>query len=128
MMAMQHGTMVSYGPHPLHAEIPTIVFHGDEDTMVHATHAAQFMRQAPRGTTGTAAAARYTESVARQARRHGYTRTVLLDERKRIFSEQWIVHGGGHAWSGGSAEATYTDANGPDATREMMRFFMERRR
>jgi poly(3-hydroxybutyrate) depolymerase len=56
-----------------------------------------------------------------------YDRTVQTDHTGRTILEQWVLHGAGHAWSGGSARGSFTEPRGPDASREMLRFFLQHR-
>jgi hypothetical protein len=53
----------------------------------------------------------------------GYTRTVQADGFGRPILEHWVLHGAGDAWSGSRSAGSYTEPRGPDASREMMRFF-----
>jgi poly(hydroxyalkanoate) depolymerase family esterase len=100
--------------------IPTIVFHGDRDTTVNPINADQIIAQSK-------AAADFLTTVSHDESPGGisYTRTVQTDVSGRAMLEQWVLHGAGHAWSGGSAAGSYTDPRGPDASREMLRFFLQ---
>ena len=100
--------------------IRTIVFHGDADNIVHPSNAANMVE-----------AERSIECVKRVEARHeairAHTRTIARDKTGAVVVEHWLIHGGGHAWSGGSSDGTYTDPQGPDASREMLRFFFTER-
>jgi len=102
------------------SSVPTIVFHGDRDITVHPNNGDQILEQSIR-----------TTSTQKQVHRgqvaggHAYTRTIHTGASGRGIFEHWNIHGAGHAWSGGSPAGSYTDPRGPDATREMLRFFLE---
>ena len=101
--------------------VPAIVFHGDRDATVHPRNGAQVASQCVE---------RHDASLDVVVQRgqvpggHAYTCTVHKDAAGRIVLEHWEVHGAGHAWFGGSARGSYTDPKGPDAAREMLRFFL----
>jgi poly(hydroxyalkanoate) depolymerase family esterase len=100
--------------------VPTIVFHGDRDMTVHPNNGDQIIEQSI-GTTST----QKQVHRGRVPGGHAYTRTVHTDASGRGIFEHWNIHGAGHAWSGGSPAGSYTDPRGPDATREMLRFFLD---
>lgn len=114
----------SRGPFPSEEDrriVPTIVFHGDQDSTVHPRNGDQVIAQASAISAG---------AVRRQVEQgqipggHAYTRTAFITTSGEEIFEQWVIHGAGHAWSGGSAAGSYTDPRGPDAAREMLRFFL----
>lgn len=119
LIAMKQGggseTMPVDGP-----PIPTIVFHGDRDTTVHSKNSGRIIQQSIGGTRTTVKVHRGQVPGG-----HAYTRTVYSDAGGHEILEHWEIHGAGHAWSGGSPAGSYTDPDGPDATREMLRFFLE---
>ena len=97
----------------------TIVFHGDADHIVHPSNAAKI-------TDGYATSGDSIERIkARSSASRTHTRSVTRDKTGTVVVEHWLIHGSGHAWSGGSPDGTYTDPHGPDASREMLRFFLE---
>jgi hypothetical protein len=97
-------------PASLLPAVPIIVFHGDQDTTVHH-----------RGSDYGVASAQLRSETG-EAGGRSYTRTLYRGAKASV--EHWLVHGAGHAWSGGNPDAPYADAKGPNATREMLRFFL----
>ena len=101
------------------ATVPSIVFHGDADQTVHPKNGEQVIAALLRSVASN-------EPCVEQAAASGgrsYTRTIYRATDGETLAEHWLVKGAGHAWSGGSANGSYTDATGPDATGEMLRFF-----
>ncbi|WP_088280995.1 PHB depolymerase family esterase [Ideonella sp. A 288] len=105
--------------------IPTIVFHGDNDRTVHPLNAVAVLAQAQRrnGVTAPTVDILSTGPTPMSGGRE-VTLTTHRRHQRPSHAELWIVHHSGHAWTGGSAKGSYTDESGPDASREMLRFFL----
>ena len=113
-------------PHPPPGlPLPVIVFHGDRDATVHPRNGEQVVAAAL-GADAGAAGRSVEQGVSARGRR--YTRAVSAAAAGRPAAEHWVLHDAGHAWSGGRAAGSYTDPQGPDASREMLRFFLEHAR
>jgi poly(hydroxyalkanoate) depolymerase family esterase len=101
---------------------PVIVFHGDRDHTVQSSNATQIVQQALDAHRAAGLSAATHSGTAPGGR--PFSRTVHADAAGHARIEHWTVHGAGHAWSGGHASGSYTDRNGPDASAEMLRFFL----
>jgi poly(hydroxyalkanoate) depolymerase family esterase len=113
MRSGAHGT-------PSQAAVPAIVFHGDADATVHPGNGHDVVR----ASMGAVASEGHEERL-QSAGGRSYTRRVHRSPDGAVLAEHWVVHGGGHAWSGGSRDGSYTDPAGPDASQEMLRFFLQ---
>jgi poly(hydroxyalkanoate) depolymerase family esterase len=119
LSAMNTGPAAGFKSTAASQRVPCIVFHGDADATVNHRNGEALAQAIPRASVQQS---RVEGQAARAA-----TRTVFVDELGRTTGEQWVVHGAPHAWSGGSVAGSYTDPRGPDASAEMVRFFLERR-
>jgi poly(hydroxyalkanoate) depolymerase family esterase len=132
MLAMRDGAdlgaLAKTGPA---ASLPIIVFHGDMDSTVHWKNSVGVVQQSIDSYAAQMRHARAKVEIALseetgEVTGRGFTRKVHRGAAGEIVAEQWTVHGSGHAWSGGRRNGSYTDTNGPDASKEMLRFFMRR--
>ena len=115
--------------HPSGAPYPAlIVFHGDADATVHAKNGEQLVDAALESALGGKAAVRHETLQGKSDAGQRFTRTVYRATDAKdagVLAEHWVLHSAGHAWSGGNARGSYTDARGVSATQEMLRFFLE---
>ena len=100
--------------------VPTIVFHGDADATVHPANGEHVIK-ASAGAACTIETQRVPQGRARASTKSIYTEAGS----GRVVAEHWLIHGTAHAWSGGRSQGSYTDSRGPDASAEMLRFFLE---
>ena len=105
--------------------VPLITFHGDRDNTVHPVNSDRIHA----AWDGAPAMSGLERSVTKGSAPSGgsYRKTAMLAADGRSMSESWLLEGAGHAWSGGSPAGSYTAQDGPDASREMLRFFFQHR-
>jgi poly(hydroxyalkanoate) depolymerase family esterase len=132
LVLMKTGRL-SLAPHAATAALtprimPTIVLHGDADHTVNPANADRLIQSAveahklinpdlPLQTS--------VQTIDAADGSHAYRRTRYAAVSGASMIEQWEIHGAGHAWSGGEAAGSYTDARGPDATQAMLQFFYQ---
>ena len=125
--AMQGSTLGSAAGKRHSAPVRTLVFHGDADTTVTLRNGAAIALRAVdaferRGERLQRLMRIDVESGGRKS-----TTTEFTDESGKSVVEEWVVHGASHAWSGGSSAGSFTDESGPDASEEIVRFFLSDR-
>jgi poly(3-hydroxybutyrate) depolymerase len=112
--------------------MPAVVFQGDQDTTVPPINAEQLVRQW-QVTADWADDGKANASVPRLATKTSFDRaaggrmtTVARygDGHGRELEQRWLVHGMGHAWSGGGSAQLYSDPGGPNESAAMYDFFM----
>jgi poly(hydroxyalkanoate) depolymerase family esterase len=103
-----------------------IVFHGDADSTVNASNADAIVERVTNAAGPKPVRGNDQEGTSAGGRR--YRRTDYVDAASHAVVEHWVVHGAGHAWSGGSRSGSFTDPTGPDASAEMVRFFLSQPR
>lgn len=115
-----------------HAPVPAIVFQGDVDNTVPKINAEQTIQQwistndyaddgAHNGSVPTTRLSTASGSVA-----GGYTYDIdyYRNAAGANLEQRYLIHGMGHAYSGGSTAGSYTDPKGPDATNLTYDFFL----
>lgn len=129
MKGGRRGGPVPASAHHATRAVPTIVFHGDRDHTVQQKNGARIVEQARAAFEGgpDGRPLRVVDEPGSTPAGRRFERSTLVDSDGRVQIEQWTVHGAGHAWSGGDAAGSYTDASGPDASAEMLRFFLTHR-
>ncbi|UUZ65439.1 PHB depolymerase family esterase [Polaromonas sp. P1-6] len=129
LSAMRRGARKTDAGNGHDAFMPTIVFHGGADKTVHPDNGELV--------TDAALAAFDASGVALEKTQHiegspnetdgsrDATRTIYSAADGKPYVEHWVIETGPHAWSGGNPAGSFTDPEGPDASRAMLDFFLQ---
>jgi poly(hydroxyalkanoate) depolymerase family esterase len=122
MLAMRNGTASgTVAPTALPADlVRRIIFQGEADSTVHPSNAATIVAAAMGGD------AKPSRVTKRAVRGRAYSRSEFAGPDGATRLELWMIEGSGHAWSGGRVAGSYTDPKGPDASAQMIRFFLSK--
>jgi poly(hydroxyalkanoate) depolymerase family esterase len=111
--------------------VPTIVFHGTNDSIINPVNGDQVVEQwmqtdmlASHGTYRTDFHNPTSTTKGQVPGGHSYTMYTWNDPRGSQIQQYWKVDGMGHSWSGGSYSGSYSDPLGPDASLAMYTFFL----
>lgn len=105
------------------AAVPTIVFHGGSDRIVHPDNGRQVIREAAARAASSGIPLHAVEQQVTLGGR-SVTRTIYRDAHQVSRLEHWEIAGGMHAWSGGSPSGTSAEPSGPRASAAMIDFFL----
>ncbi len=101
--------------------VPTIVIHGLADATVHPRNGKSVIAQTLHAFDGLRATTR--KGVSPGGRPFRQTSYGSGDGVSMV--EHWEIDGAGHAWAGGQPQCSFTDPTGPNASEEMLRFFLQ---
>ena len=118
--------------------IPTIVFHGEGDTTVHPNNGETITLDALAALAKTGKqidgpliktqSTAYPEGDRADRNDKPTELTRYANASGKSFIEYWSINNGPHAWSGGSKQGSYTDPDGPSASKAMLTFFLQHRK
>jgi poly(hydroxyalkanoate) depolymerase family esterase len=121
-LAAMRGHRMTQAKRAASAHMPRlIIFHGSKDHTVSSQNAALLLDEARQQQPALQVRQRRFLAGTRQVE---HTQLVGSDGIAR--AESFIIDGAGHQWSGGNPAGSHTEAKGPDASRQMMRFFLKR--
>lgn len=104
--------------------VRTMVIHGDADATVNILNGATIAGQAVAAHEHSGARLQRQPATTFERGGRRCTVAVVCDPLGHPLVEEWVIHGGGHAWTGGDPSGSFVDRSGPDASAELVRFFL----